>query len=159
MNRIIVTAKPIGKLAVTYESEYVLEVEQVAPQTRPSSNKKPFAREIERQLRAYFNGNLQRFDLPFLFPAATEYQMRVWQQIRKISYGETRTYGDIAADIKSGPRAVGGACRVNRLLLIVPCHRVVGKNDLGGFMGDPDGSLVRRKQWLLEHEQKHCRVA
>lgn len=155
MNRVIVTANPIGKLAVTYEGEYILEVEQVAPQTRPSSNKNPFTREIGRQLHAYFSGDLQIFDLPFLFPAATEFQMRVWQQIRKIKYGETRTYGDIAAAIKSGPRAVGGACRANRLLLIVPCHRVVGKSDLGGFMGDPDGRLVRRKQWLLEHEQKH----
>ena len=81
--------------------------------------------------------------------------MRVWEQIRKIPYGETRTYGEIAADIKSGPRAVGGACGANRLLLIVPCHRVVGATGLGGFMRDADGSLVRRKQWLLGHEQKH----
>ncbi len=154
----IVTATPIGRLAAIYEGEYLVEVKHVAPQTRPTANKEPFTRAIERQLQAYFDGDLRIFDLPFVFPAATEYQMRVWQQIRKIPYGETRTYGEIAADIKSGPRAVGGACGANRLLLIVPCHRVVGATGLGGFMRDADGSLVRRKQWLLGHEQKYCNL-
>ncbi len=149
----IIIKTPIGKIAVDYENDFVTEVQQVAPQTRAVSNKDPFAIEIQKQFEDYFSGKLQEFDLPFLFKHGTDYQLKVWDQIRKISFGKTKTYGEIAKKIKSGPRAVGNACRRNQLLLLVPCHRVVSATGLGGFMGDADGSLVRRKQWLLEHEQ------
>ena len=152
MDQIIVNA-PIGKIAVSYESEFVTEVKQVASQTRAVSKKDPFAIEIKTQFKAYFSGDLKEFNLPFLFKHGTDYQLKVWDQIRNISFGKTKTYGEIAKIIKSGPRAVGNACRRNRLLLLVPCHRVVSASGLGGFMGDADGSLVRRKQWLLDHEQ------
>ena len=98
---------------------------------------------------------MKKFEIPFLFADGTDYQARVWDQIRKIPYGATQTYGEIAKIIKSGPRAVGNACRCNNLLLIVPCHRVVSATGLGGFMGDSDGSLVKRKQWLLKHELEY----
>lgn len=155
VNRII-TKTPIGKLAVTYEGERVIGIQQAAPQARSVANKKRFFREVERQLQAYFDGTLQEFDIPFSFESGTDFQERVWWQISKIPYGRTRTYGEIAEEIKSGPRAVGSACAHNKLLLIIPCHRVIGAKGLGGFMGDVDGSLVRRKQWLLEHEHCHA---
>ena len=150
MNK-FVTSSPIGNLAVEYEGGYVVAVR--ATKARALAGKEPFARDVQKQLKAWFGGRLQQFDLPFLFPGATDYQVRVWDQITKIPFGATQTYGEIARKIKSGPRAVGNACRRNNLLLIVPCHRVVAANGLGGFMGDGDGSLVRRKQWLLDHEQ------
>jgi len=152
MDQIIIKT-PIGKIAVDYQDDFVTEVQQVADQVRAVSKKGPFAVEIQKQITAYFSGDLKEFNLPFLFKQGTDYQLKVWDQIRKISFGSTKTYGEIAKKIKSGPRAVGNACRRNRLLLLVPCHRVVGATGLGGFMGDTDGSLVRRKQWLLEHEQ------
>lgn len=152
MDRIIVKT-PIGKIAVSYESDFVTEVQQVADQTRPNKNKDPLALEIQKQFNAYFTKDLSEFNLPFLFKQGTDYQVKVWDQIRKISFGETKTYGDIAKKIKSGPRAVGNACRRNKLLLLVPCHRVVSASGLGGFMGDDTGRLVQRKQWLLNHEQ------
>lgn len=158
MNKVII-ATPIGKLAVKYESDFILEVQQVAAQTRITSRKEFFAKEIEKQMHAYFTGDLQKFEIPFLFEDATEYQAQVWDQIRKIPFGVTKTYGEIAKKIKSGPRAVGNACRRNKLLLIVPCHRVVSAVGLGGFMGDADGSLVRRKQWLLDHELEYRHAA
>ncbi len=158
MNK-IVTATPIGKLAVIYDSDFVLEVRQVSSQSRIKKGKESFAQEIDKQLQAYFLGDLQKFDIPFLFENATDFQARVWDQIRKIPFGSTQTYGEIAQKIKSGPRAVGNACRRNKLLLVVPCHRVVSATGLGGFMGDADGSLVRRKQWLLNHEQEYRRAA
>ena len=126
-----------------------------ATKARTVAGKESFAREVQKQLKAWFAGHLQEFDIPFLFPDVTDFQVRVWDQITKIPFGATQTYGEIARKIKSGPRAVGNACRRNNLLLIVPCHRVVAVNGLGGFMGDGDGSLVRRKQWLLDHEQKY----
>lgn len=149
----IIIKTPIGKIAVDYEGDFVTEVQQVADQVRAVSKKDPFAIEIQKQFSDYFSGELKEFNLPFLFKQGTDYQLRVWDQIRKISFGSTITYGEIAKKIKSGPRAVGNACRRNQLLLLVPCHRVVSAAGLGGFMGDADGSLVQRKQWLLEHEQ------
>ena len=151
MNQIVVKT-PIGKIAVDYQDDFVTEVHQVASQVRVVSKKDPFAVEIQKQFTAYFSGDLKEFNLPFLFSQGTDYQLKVWDQIRRISFGSTKTYGEIAKKIKSGPRAVGNACRRNQLLLLVPCHRVVSAVGLGGFMGDADGSLVRRKQWLLNHE-------
>ncbi len=154
VNRII-TKTPIGKLAITCIGECIVGIQHAAPRARSAANKRRFFREVERQLQAYFDGTLQEFDIPFSFESGTDFQERVWWQISRIPYGQTRTYGEIAGEIKSGPRAVGGACAHNGLLLIIPCHRVIGVKGLGGFMGDVDGSLVRRKQWLLEHERRH----
>ncbi len=149
----IVLKTPIGKIAVDYEDDFVTEVKQVADQVRAVSKKDPLAIEIRKQFSAYFSGDLKEFNLPFLFKQGTDYQLRVWDQIRKITFGSTITYGEIAKKIRSGPRAVGNACRRNQLLLLVPCHRVVSVAGLGGFMGDDTGKLVQRKQWLLHHEQ------
>lgn len=148
-----ILATPIGNLAVEYEGDFVVAVRSTSAATLTARDS--LAREVRRQLKAWFAGRLKTFDIPFLFPDATDFQVRVWDQITKIPFGATQTYGEIAGKIKSGPRAVGGACRCNDLLLIVPCHRVVAATGLGGFMGDRDGSLVRRKQWLLDHEQKY----
>lgn len=153
--RQLITATPIGKLAVTYASDLVLAVQPLISSPCATSNKEYFAREIDRQLQAYFAGDLQKFDIPFLFANGTDFQVRVWQQISNVPFGSTQTYGQIASNVNSAPRAVGNACRRNRLLLIIPCHRVVSINGPGGFMGDTDGSLVSRKQWLLNHEQAH----
>ncbi len=158
MNQMI-TATPIGKLAVKYESDFVIEVQHIASQTRATLSNDFFAKEMQKQLQAYFAGDLQKFDIQFLFANATDFQVLVWEQIRKIPFGATQTYGEIAKKIKSGPRAVGNACRRNKLLLIVPCHRVVSVSGIGGFMGDADGSLVRRKRWLLNHEQRYLQAA
>jgi methylated-DNA-[protein]-cysteine S-methyltransferase len=86
----------------------------------------------------------------------TPYQQRVWQAISAIPAGQVLSYGDIAAHIGSGARAVANACGANNLPLIVPCHRVVAKNGIGGFMqGKPDGLNI--KKWLLKHEGVTCK--
>ncbi len=151
----IVIATPIGKIVVKYTDDYVLEIIQVAAQTRVRTPNDTFAKEIEKQISSYFADSLNTLNLPHLYQHGTDFQVQVWEQIKKIPYAQTRTYGEIAKKIKSGPRAVGNACRRNQLLLLIPCHRVVSANGVGGFMGDADGSLVRRKLWLLEHEAKH----
>ena len=77
--------------------------------------------------------------------------MRVWQAIAAIPLGQTRTYGQLAHQIGSGPRAVANACGANHLTLLIPCHRVVAQNGIGGFMqSTPNGLVV--KKWLLKHE-------
>ncbi|HAJ71366.1 MAG TPA: cysteine methyltransferase, partial [Methylophilaceae bacterium] len=74
-----------------------------------------------------------------------------WSAISAIPLGQTRTYSELAAQIGSGPRAVANACGANHLPLVVPCHRVVAKNGLGGFMGGKEAGL-KIKKWLLQHE-------
>ena len=98
-----------------------------------------FARPIE-QLRAYFAGELERFDLP-LAPAGTEFQRKVWAALLDIPYGETRSYGELARQIGNGKasRAVGAANGRNPIPVIIPCHRVVGGDgSLTGFGGGLD---------------------
>jgi methylated-DNA-[protein]-cysteine S-methyltransferase len=84
--------------------------------------------------------------------AGTPFQRRVWEAMRAIPPGRTRTYGDLAAELGTSPRAIGGACRANPCPIVVPCHRVVGATGLGGFAGDTSGHKVEVKRWLLRHE-------
>lgn len=110
------------------------------------------AKEAVRQLRAYLNDPRFNFSLP-LAPAGTAFQRQVWQGIAAIPAGQTLTYGDLAAAIHSGPRAVGNACGANPYPLVVPCHRVVAANrGLGGFARQRGGFLLEVKRWLLVHE-------
>ena len=82
----------------------------------------------------------------------TEFQKAVWNELKKIPLGETRTYGDIAKKLNSSPRAVGNACRKNPIPLIVPCHRVISATGIGGFAGEVAGRQINIKRWLLNHE-------
>jgi methylated-DNA-[protein]-cysteine S-methyltransferase len=105
--------------------------------------------EAVHQLRAYFYGDLRNFELP-LAPVGTDFQQRVWREMAKIPFGQTITYGELAARSGSVARAVGGACGANPIPIIIPCHRVLGGGGkLGGFSGGlgPDS-----KRALLEHE-------
>lgn len=110
------------------------------------------AKEAVRQLRAYLKDPTFAFSLP-LAPTGTHFQRRVWEGIAAIPAGETRTYGELATAIHSGPRAVGNACGANPYPLVVPCHRVVASSGgLGGFARQRGGFLLDVKRWLLQHE-------
>ncbi len=102
------------------------------------------------QLGAYFAGSLRTFDLP-LAPAGTAFQLRVWEGLRRLRFGETVSYAELARRIGSpdAVRAVGAANGRNPLPIIVPCHRVIGADgSLTGF-----GGGIERKRWLLDHER------
>ncbi len=112
----------------------------------------PLLRETAKQLRAYFKGALTAFDLP-LAPHGSEHEQRVWAAMRTIPYGETATYGELAAAARSSPRAVGRACGANPLPIIIPCHRVTAAGGaLGGYSGA--GGPATKKQ-LLTLESRH----
>ena len=108
----------------------------------------PFAAARE-QLVAWFAGERTGFGLP-LRPAGTPFQRRVWDELRAIPYGATRTYGDIARRLGTAPRAVGLANGRNPFSVVVPCHRLVGS---GGALTGYAGGL-ERKRWLLAFEQR-----
>lgn len=82
----------------------------------------------------------------------TDFQKRVWAELLKIPPGKTLTYSDVAKKLNSHPRAIGQACKANPLPITIPCHRVVGKNNLGGYFGDTEGKFLNRKRKLLEKE-------
>jgi len=105
---------------------------------------------LEQELARYFAGSLQTFTVPLVFPG-TPFQQRVWQQLLQVPYGETRSYYDLARSIgaPNAVRAVGRANGLNRIAILIPCHRIVEKNgNLGGY-----GGGLRRKQFLLNLEQ------
>ena len=107
----------------------------------------PLEAEGLRQLAEYFAGTRQMFDLPLDWGQGLQGAVR--RAMAAIPFGETRTYGDIARQIGAPAQAVGQACGANPLPLLIPCHRVLGRNGLGGFSA-PGG--VEAKVWLLRHE-------
>ena len=109
------------------------------------------AEPVQAQLDAYFAGKLQQFDLPFSLQG-TEFQQQVWQALQTIPYGQTWTYGQMAEHLgrPKAVRAVGQACGLNPISIIVPCHRVQGANGmLTGF-----SSGLHRKASLLDFERR-----
>ena len=111
----------------------------------------PLFVQLTSQLREYFAGERQHFDLP-LAPVGTEFQCAVWKALREIPFGQTRSYAQQAASIgrPKAVRAVGAANGRNPISIVVPCHRVIGSNGkLTGFAGGIDV-----KQFLLEHESR-----
>jgi methylated-DNA-[protein]-cysteine S-methyltransferase len=106
--------------------------------------------QVAKQVEAYFANPYNDFNFPVVYKG-TPFQRRVWQAISAIPKGYVLTYSEIAQQIGSGPRAVANACGANHLPLVIPCHRVVAKDGLGGFMNGADGG-DKVKKWLLKHE-------
>lgn len=106
--------------------------------------------DVREQLDAYFAGEREAFDVPLALHG-TEFQLRVWEQLRKIPFGETISYSELAQRLgdRKLVRAVGLANGRNPVSIIVPCHRVIGAD--GSLVGYGGG--LERKQWLLEHEE------
>lgn len=110
----------------------------------------PLLAQAEQELNEYFAGVRRSFELP-LAPQGTAFQRAVWEQLLRIPYGETRTYGQLAAALgrPTASRAVGGACHANPIGILIPCHRVLGAD--GALTGYAGGVEVKR--YLLELER------
>ncbi|HCO44124.1 MAG TPA: methylated-DNA--[protein]-cysteine S-methyltransferase [Gammaproteobacteria bacterium] len=145
---------PLGMLLLRCNEHGLTEVGFAADGAVPRRPTDPLLLETMLQLEAYFAGATADFSNLPLAPAGTPFQHRVWSALRAIPPGATRRYGDIATDIGTAARAVGGACRSNPLLLVVPCHRVIARTGSGGFMGAANGPWPQRKQHLLDHERR-----
>jgi methylated-DNA-[protein]-cysteine S-methyltransferase len=136
---------PIGHLTIDEADDAIVAVRWG---NGSPGNGSPLLAEAARQLEAYFDGRLNRFDLP-LATGGSSFEKRVWAAMQAIPYGETRTYSDLAHMTDSGPRAVGRACGRNHIPIIIPCHRVLARGGLGGYSG---GSGLDTKQRLLALE-------
>ena len=137
---------PIGPLTLEADENAVTAIRFSAGGAQDAS---PLLDAAEAQLREYFAGARRTFDLP-LAPHGTAFQQRVWTASRTIPYGETRTYGELAAAIDSpnASRAVGMANHRNPIPIIIPCHRVIGAT--GTLTGYAGGLEIKRRLLALE---------
>ncbi|MBC6439231.1 MAG: methylated-DNA--[protein]-cysteine S-methyltransferase [Rhodospirillales bacterium] len=126
------TDTPVGRLGIVEENGAITKLLWHA---QDHGERTPVIEEGLRQLGAFFDGARDRFDLP-LAPAGSAFQQQVYDAMLAIPKGETRTYGDIAGDLGVPAHPVGQACGSNPIPVIIPCHRVVGADGLGGFSGD-----------------------
>ena len=147
----LVLDAPPGRLGVCLLGSAVSRIDYLSPNTPCRHGDSAAARHVAAELQRYFADPAHLFDLPLVMHG-TPFQQRVWQALRGIPAGETRSYGQLAAQLGSGARAVGNACRQNPVSIVVPCHRVVAAAGLGGYGGHTQGPTMRRKTWLLAHE-------
>ena len=144
---------PFAVIGVVTDGDYVTRIEFLSRRRKEISPRTPAAVLACEQLAAYVADADFKFTLP-LSVEGTLHQMAVWRAMLQIPSGQTRTYGEVAQSIKSAPRAIGGACGANPVPIIIPCHRVVSKTGMGGFMGATEGDPLKIKAWLLAHERR-----
>jgi methylated-DNA-[protein]-cysteine S-methyltransferase len=146
---------PKMKVGVATREERVAEIRYLHPSTPAKDPANALAARAARQIERYREDPDARFDLPLLIEG-TAYQRSVWQAMCAIPRGKTRTYGELAQELGAhfpiDARAIGQACGDNRLPIVIPCHRVVAANGIGGFAHATDGYLLEAKRWLLLHE-------
>jgi methylated-DNA-[protein]-cysteine S-methyltransferase len=143
---------PFAMLGIRTEGGAVTKLAYLPPGTRALSAQDAAAARAVREIEHYLDDAAFVFSVP-LAPRGTPFQRRVWDSIRAIPLRESRTYGEIARQVHSAPRAIGQACGANPIALIIPCHRVVGSGGtMGGFMGVEEGNPIAIKRWLLTHE-------
>jgi methylated-DNA-[protein]-cysteine S-methyltransferase len=142
---------PIGSIEICATDQgIVTSVLFVESEARPSSGN-AVIEDSKKQLDEYFQGERKEFSLPYEL-LGTDFQKAIWNKLKSIEYGKTMSYSELAEKLKNpkGARAVGNTNGKNCLLLILPCHRVVGQDgNLTGYAGG-----LWRKKWLLEHERK-----
>ncbi len=148
-----IVCAPFGAIGIRTAMNQVQELVYLPASFQEQAAQEPFSALVVQQIETYFINPNVHFNLP-LVNIGTPFQNRVWQAISAIPCGEVRTYGQIAKQIQSAPRAVGQACGANWFPLIIPCHRVTASRELGGFSNhdDADGFHVGVKRWLLAHE-------
>ena len=161
----LLLASPVGPLLVEHDGEAVVALHFWPQGMHPPAGTRveptrddALGWRVAQQLREYFAGARRDFDLP-LRAEGTEFQRRVWGALRAIPFGQTRTYGDVAAGIECrSARAIGQANRRNPIPIVIPCHRVTAADGLGGFSGEgSEGKSSHIKRWLLRHEGAEIR--
>lgn len=146
-----VIATPLGRIGIRMNGEAARALDYLpadAPEQPPAD---AATQRVVEQLEAYFRDPHYLFTVPLVL-AGTAFQQRVWAALRAIPAGTVLTYGELARQLSSAARAIGGACRNNPLPILIPCHRVVGRQGLGGYAGEVAGDPLGIKRWLLRHE-------
>jgi methylated-DNA-[protein]-cysteine S-methyltransferase len=148
-----IVAAPFGAVGIRSDAGVVRELVYLPASFAPKAPVDRVAELAATQLARYLADPDFLFDLP-LATSGTAFQRKVWKAIAAIPRGQVLTYGQVARQVQSAPRAVGQACGANWFPLVIPCHRVTAAGGLGGFSNhaDADGFHVGVKRWLLAHE-------
>jgi methylated-DNA-[protein]-cysteine S-methyltransferase len=142
---------PVMKVGIRTRAGRVVEIRYLPPATATQAPANSLAERAVRELERYRDDPDARFDLPLLV-RGSGFQRRVWGAMCAIPRGRTRTYGELARELGGEARAVGQACGDNHLPIVIPCHRVVAADGIGGFAHSTEGFLIEAKRWLLLHE-------
>lgn len=142
----------IGRIKIAQEGDAIVEI-NVTESEKESEKETPLIKKTIKELEEYFEGKRKFFDIPISIKG-TEFQEKVWEALLRIPYGETKSYEDIAKMIgcPKGARAVGMANHNNKIIIIIPCHRVIGKN--GKLVGYAGGLPVKEKLLQIESNYK-----
>jgi methylated-DNA-[protein]-cysteine S-methyltransferase len=146
-----IIAAPFARIGLRLAGEAVVVLDYLpagTPEQPPTDA--ATARAVE-QLQAYFHDPCGPFTIP-LAVTGTAFQQKVWKALQAIPPGIVLTYGELAQRCGTAARAVGGACRANPVPILIPCHRVVSRQGLGGYAGAVTGDPLAIKRWLLRHE-------
>lgn len=142
---------PIGYLNITILEQVLTNLNWSAEQTFTSHD---HASHIHHALDNYFHTADLNQDI--FKPQGSTFQRKVWQRMITIPKGSTISYGQLAKELNTSARAIGQACKSNPILLFIPCHRVVAKTHLGGYISGTDH--LDKKEWLLDHEQSNTEI-
>ncbi len=144
---------PFGVLGIRCSGSMLSGIDFLPASEKSQHATSVLAETVCEQLLRYLEDPDMQFSVP-LDLQGSPHQQKVWQAMLTIPRGQTRSYGELAAELKSCAQAVGQACGANPIPIIVPCHRIVGKAGLGGFMKHASGDPLGIKRWLLAHEQR-----
>jgi len=146
-------AVPFGVLGIYCSDDTLTGIDFLPAGEKPQRATSTFAATVCEQLLHYLENPDTKFSVPLKLDG-TAHQQKVWRAMSAIPRGATRSYGELATELKSCAQAVGQACGANPIPIIIPCHRVVSKAGLGGFAHHASGDLLDIKRWLLAHEQR-----
>jgi len=136
MELVTLIGTPLGIMSVVTDGEFVTRIYYGVKEEAKKSSETATAKIVSEQFEQYFNGERQYFDFPIKLDG-TEFSKAVWEEMRRVPYGETATYRDIAEriDRPKACRAVGNACNKNPIMLVIPCHRILGKSNKKNYVG------------------------
>ena len=146
-----VIAAPFARIGLRMAGETVCALDYLPVDTPEQPPTDVATAQVVTQLQGYFHDAHTPLTVLLLLEG-TAFQRRVWEALQTIPPGTVLTYGELAKRLGTAARAIGGACRANPLPILIPCHRVVGQQGLGGYAGAVTGDPLGVKCWLLRHE-------
>ncbi len=151
MKNSTVIATPFGNLSLSFSKLKLSRITLCIDHTPLASTNEPHSLQAATELAQYFKNPRHTLTTDY-FLEGTPFQLKVWKALCAIPSGSTLTYGMLAKQLGTSPRAIGQACKTNPLPIIIPCHRIVGANNAGGYAGKREGKMLEMKLWLLKHE-------
>jgi methylated-DNA-[protein]-cysteine S-methyltransferase len=145
---------PFGVMGIRTEGTNLVGLDFLPVGTREVLPRTATGKQVWNALFAYLEDPTKLVEVA-LASEGTEFQIKVWNTLRRIPVGQVWTYGELAKSLDTAPRAAANACRRNKIPILIPCHRIVAKTGLGGYFGTTSGEMLEIKRWLLQHEGQH----